>query len=111
MAAGKTFNVASTEIVTARELALEIALQMKSWTIPLSLPLRFLWPICVAQEFISRFTGKPSILSCEKYHELKAPGWVCDSTRMREEIGFVSQTHIRNGISETLGWYRQQGWL
>ena len=37
-AAGKTFNVASPEIVTADGLAGEIASQMKTWTLPLPVP-------------------------------------------------------------------------
>ena len=49
-AAGRTYNVASPEALTVRELAGEIARQMKVWTLPLPLPLSFLWPACLAQE-------------------------------------------------------------
>jgi nucleoside-diphosphate-sugar epimerase len=110
-AAGKILNVASPEIITARELSLEIARQMQNSTIPLPLPLSFLWPICLAQELISRITGQPGILSRQKYRELRAPGWVCDTARIREEIGFVASTSLEYGIRNTLQWYRQQRWL
>ena len=110
-AAGKTFNVAASEIVTARALMSEISRQMKIRIIRIPLPLAALWPICLAQEILSRVTGKPSILSLEKYGELRAPGWVCDALRIRKEIGFANDTLLRDGIAETLHWYRQQGWL
>jgi nucleoside-diphosphate-sugar epimerase len=110
-APGKVFNVASPEIATARLLADEIASQMKTWTLPLPLPTAALWPLCVLQETASRLTGKPAVLSRQKYAELRAPGWVCDPERMRRDLGFVCATGLKNGIAETLDWYRQQGWL
>jgi nucleoside-diphosphate-sugar epimerase len=110
-AAGKTFYVASGEVTTARAVAGEIAGQMKTWTLPLSLPTVALWPLCCLQETISWLTGRPSVLSRQKYAELRAPGWVCDPTRLRQEVGFVDGTTLKNGIAETLAWYRQEGWL
>jgi nucleoside-diphosphate-sugar epimerase len=50
-------------------------------------------------------------LSRQKYAELRAPGWVCDPTRLRQEVGFVDDTTLENGIAKTLAWYRQEGWL
>ncbi len=110
-AAGKTYNVASPEVQTVRELAEEMACQMDVWTLPLPLPLSFLWPVCLAQEAFSRLTGRPSILSRQKYGELRASGWVCDTTRLREELSFVAATSLRAGIAQTLDWYRREQWL
>jgi nucleoside-diphosphate-sugar epimerase len=110
-AAGKTFYVASSEVTTARAVAGEIAEQMKTWTMPLSLPTVALWPLCCLQETFSWLTRRPSVLSRQKYAELRAPGWVCDPTRLRQEVGFVGGTALKNGIAKTLAWYRQEGWL
>jgi nucleoside-diphosphate-sugar epimerase len=110
-AGGKTFYVASPEIITARGLADEIASQMKTWTLPLPLPAAVLWPVCCLQEAVSRLTRKPSVLSRQKYAELRAPGWVCDATRLRRELGFTCGTTLKDGTAETLAWYRQTRWL
>lgn len=110
-AAGKTYFVAAREVVTARAMADEIATQMKVWTLPLPLPAAVLWPICLAQELKSRLTGKPSVLSLQKFAELRAPGWVCDPTRLERETGCACPTTLERGIAETLNWYRQQNWL
>ena len=110
-AVGKTFYVASPAIIRAHGLADEIALQMNTWTLPLPLPAAALWPVCVLQEIVSRLTGKPNVLSRQKYAELRAPGWVCDPARLRQELGFVCATPLKAGIAEALAWYRQQGWL
>jgi nucleoside-diphosphate-sugar epimerase len=110
-AAGKIFYVASAEVTTAHRMADEIAAQTKTWTLPLPLPTAALWPLCFLQEAISRLRRKPSVLSRQKYAELRAPGWVCDPTRLRRELGFACATTLTAGVTETLAWYRQQGWL
>ncbi len=106
---GKTFYVASPEVTNAPELAREIALQMKAWTLPLPLPLPALWLLCCLQEAVSWLTRKPGTLGRQKYAELRAPGWVCDPDRLRQELGFVCANTLKSGITTTLAWYRQQG--
>ncbi len=108
---GKTFFVAAPEIVTAGQLADAIAAQMNVWTLPLPLPTAILWPICALQEMLSRLTGKANVLSRQKYPELRAAAWVCDPTKLRQELGFACATDLKHGLAETLQWYRDQRWL
>jgi len=110
-AAGRTYFVAAREVVTARAMAEEIATQMNVWTLPLPLPTALLWPICLAQELVTRLTGKPNVLSRQKFAELRAPGWVCDPARLERETGCACPTTLKRGVAETLTWYRQQNWL
>ncbi len=110
-APGKTFFVASPQVASPGRLAEEIASQMKAWTLPLPLPTAALWPICVAQEGLSRLTGRPSVLSRQRYAEFSAAGWVCDPDRLGREVGFACTTGLGDGVAETLAWYRGQGWL
>jgi nucleoside-diphosphate-sugar epimerase len=110
-AAGKTYFVASKETVTARLMAAEVAAQMGGWTFPLPLPTGVLWPICLVQDGWSRLTGRPSILSLQKYAELRAPGWVCDPTLLERETGCRCATTMKQGIAHTLAWYREHHWL
>lgn len=110
-AAGRTYFVASPQVVSAREMAAEIAAQMNVWTVPLPLPTFALWPVCAVQEGWSRLTGKANVLSRQKYPELTAPGWVCDPSRLKTETGVVCATALKEGLAQTLAWYRQEGWL
>jgi nucleoside-diphosphate-sugar epimerase len=110
-AAGKTYFVAAREIVTARSMANEIAAQMRAWTLPLPLPVAFLWAMCLAREVRSRLTGKADVLSLQKFAELRAPGWVCDPALLERETGCACLTTLKEGVAETLAWYRQQHWL
>jgi nucleoside-diphosphate-sugar epimerase len=110
-AAGKTYFVAGRESITAQAMAEEIAAQMQVWTLPLPLPTVVLWPMCLAQEVVSRLTGRPNVLSLQKFAELRAPGWVCDPARLEREIGYACPTMLKSGVAETLAWYRQHDWL
>jgi len=86
-AARKAYFVACREAVTGQVIAEEIAARMRVWTLPLPLPTAVWWPICLAQELWSCLTGKPTVLSLQKLAELRAPGWVCDATRLERETG------------------------
>lgn len=110
-AAGNTFYVAAAEFINTRALAEAIARQLKIWTVPLPLPILALWPFCFLQELLSRITRRPNVLSLQKYAELRAPGWVCDSGRLRQELGISCPTLLTEGITRTLQWYREQSWL
>ena len=107
----RVYNVASPAPCTSRELLDEIARQMRVKAAPVRLPVAVLYPVCVAQEILSRITGSPSILSRQKYQELKQPGWVCSTERIRRELGFVARTSLQQGVARTLDWYRLHGWL
>jgi len=110
-AAGRIYNVAGDDVVTARTLAEMIAGLMKTWTMPVPLPGALLWPVCVGQDLLSRLKGRPNVLSRQKYLELRAPGWVCDTTRLRQETGIRCSTRLQDGLAETLDWYCRERWL
>ncbi len=110
-AAGRTYFVASPEIVTVPGFCQEIARQLNIWALPLWLPVPALWPICALTELACRIMDKPSLLNRQKYGELRARGWVCDATRLREEVGFVAATPLADGIRQTIAWYRENGRL
>jgi nucleoside-diphosphate-sugar epimerase len=110
-AVGRTYHVASPEVVTPRQVTDEVAAQSGSWTVPLPLPVISLWPLCLGQDWLSQLTGRPSVLGRQKFAELRAPGWVCSAQRLREELGFVCGTNLRAGVAKTLAWYRQERWL
>jgi nucleoside-diphosphate-sugar epimerase len=107
----ETFFVTSAEVVTSAELAHVIAEVSGRWTLPLPLPRAVLWLACQWAEMLARCTKRPSVLSAQKWAELKAPGWVCDGSRFRGEVGYECRTLLRAGAAETLAWYQAQGWL
>jgi 2-alkyl-3-oxoalkanoate reductase len=110
-AAGRTYFAAAPEIVTGRQMAEEIALQMGSWTIPLPMPTPLFWPVCMARELWSRLTRKASLLNMQKFAELRAPGWVCDPSLLKSELAYECPTLLKPGIARSLAWYLDNAWL
>ncbi len=55
--------------------------------------------------------GRTTIFNREKVKELLAPGWLCETTLARQELGFEAQVPLATGCVETAAWYRQQTWL
>ena len=110
-AVGKTYFVANGELATGGRMAEKIAEQLRTWTLPCPLPAAVLWPLCLANEIFSRLSGRPTLLSLQKFAELRAPGWVCDASSFQRELGYTCSTTLDQGIAESLEWYRREKWL
>jgi len=110
-ALGKIYNIAAEPPCSTAELLGEIAAQMDVRPLRLPIPFPVLYAVCLARGLASRITRRPDILSRDKLAELRAPGWVCSTERIRSDLGFVAATTLREGVGRTLEWYRRQGWL
>lgn len=108
---GKTYHVASQPPHTGEDLAGEIAHAIRRPVRTLSIPAAVLYSACVIQEGVSRIRQRPHILNRQKWAELRAPGWVCSTDRIREDLGFIASTTLNDGVAETAAWYGKQGWL
>jgi nucleoside-diphosphate-sugar epimerase len=60
---------------------------------------------------ISRFSGKPQITNSQKVKEVLQKGWVCDTDKIREQLGFHPNIELGTGFELTYHWYRNAGWL
>lgn len=110
-AAGHRYNVAAPEVLTARQFTDEVvrAMACRPWRV--SLPGWVVRGVGAVATAHSRVFKQASVLAHDKYRELLAPGWVCDSSRLRDELGLVCSTGAREGIRQTLSWYRAHHWL
>jgi nucleoside-diphosphate-sugar epimerase len=109
--ARKAYFVAARQTLTAAAMAREIASQMGTWTVPLPVPALVWWVLCLAQQLQTRLTGKANVLSLQKLPELRAPAWTCDPSRLEADTGGACPTLFKEGVAQTLSWYREQRWL
>jgi dihydroflavonol-4-reductase len=110
-ASREIFFAGSPEVVTAGELAGQVARVSGHWTIPLPLPQAAIWCACQWAELVSRFTRKASVLNAQKYAELRARGWVCEVRKLQDRLGGACPTSLPEGLAKTRAWYLAQGWL
>lgn len=80
-------------------------------------PLRFGAPVGLLEliGFVSQafgaLTGRAVLLSRDKIAEIKAPGWACDDTPLRRDLGFAPRYRLAEGLAMTARWYREWKWL
>lgn len=83
----------------------------KKFVVPIILPNWLLWIISVVAEWACGLIGKISTVNRDKYSIMSQRNWVCDTTATREELGFVPQYSLEEGVRETVAWYKANKWL
>ncbi len=97
---GETYSYEDL-ITTAKELLSTRALKVR---LPGAL-------IASTVEFFAKCSHRTPPIHRDKLAELTAPNWSCDITAAKELLGFIPRYTLREGLTETIAWYRQQGWL
>ncbi len=55
--------------------------------------------------------GGISVLRKDRLRDLDVPGWVCDSSRLREATGFAARYDAAAGFADAVAFYRREQWL
>lgn len=104
---GTIYNISSPGCYTFDELS-AIAVQfMNKKTIRIKLP-TFILMLYAAT--VKKFSPG-SMLSPDKMRELTQKCWVCDTKKAQDELGFITNYSLEDGLRETIEWYQRQGWL
>jgi len=62
-------------------------------------------------EMAARLRRQPGFVSREKIFEAIQRRWVCDPRRAALELGVNASTSLEAGLTHTLAWYKEAGWL
>jgi dihydroflavonol-4-reductase len=62
-------------------------------------------------EWSARLAKKRASLNRNLLREMKEITWVADVRKAAERLGFRAETPLPMALIETIGWYREQGWL
>jgi nucleoside-diphosphate-sugar epimerase len=62
-------------------------------------------------ETVARFRKRPSIFTAEKALEISRKYWLVDVSKLEREMGFTCPTSFRDGVRQTVEWYRRHKWL
>lgn len=81
------------------------------WLLRITAPLWLLRTVTAAGQFIGRLTGHMPVLNSDKYHILSQRNWRCDITPAINELGFRPSVTLEQGVSSTLAWYIDNGWV
>ena len=75
------------------------------------IPMPLVHIACIMLEQIGNWMHKSVTLNSDKYYILKQRNWICDIAPLQRDLHFQAEYDLRKGLTETLAWYRAQGWL
>ena len=101
---GKSYNSRAFSDLLQKEIGTRFVLHIKA-------PLWFLRLICAVNGTVCRWMGKLTTLNMDKYHILAQRNWNCDIEPARRELGYEPQWNLKDGVRESVKWYKQAGWL
>ena len=89
-----------------RGLAHELTKSYRPWRVP-----HFLLSAIAVAGDLQWLTGRAPLLDSARLVELSAEGFVCDTRRAEDRLGFLASVDLPEGLTRTVRWYRERGWL
>ena len=108
---GRTYFVASDTSLSWQQLYDQVSQLAGVNPIQLVVPLVLLRLGALIGDARARITGRMSLITSQKLAMANAGFWLCDSTRIRQELGWRPAITPQNGIRDTYLWYVGAGWL
>lgn len=108
---GEIFNIAAPEPWTWEKLgeATGLALGRKIRKVRISMAFAFL--VALLSELVEHLKGEPGRFNCDKYTDLKQPGWVADVDKAAAWLSFRPRYSLEKALQETIDWYIAENWL
>ena len=110
-AAGNAYFISSRRTYNWKELGDITREALGRRALRIRIPEAIVFVVSAVAEFASLFSSKPALLNIEKGKDIVQNFWTCDSSRAKADFGFEEEIQIEDGISRTIAWYRNQGWL
>ena len=110
-AAGETYYIGSEKGYSWDEVTETVAEELGVKTVTIRIPDVVAKGIGAFVTVIAKVRGRSIILDYQKMKEFLQKYWLCDISKAREQLGYRQKYSLRDGIRETIGWYREAGWL
>jgi len=111
LGSGRTYFLTHPEAVSWRRLADAAGAIMGVRPRHVAVPSGLARAVGFSAEVWSFLTRKSGILSRDKIAEALQENWMCTPRRAAAELGWQAATPLETGLSLTLQWYREAGWL
>jgi nucleoside-diphosphate-sugar epimerase len=107
---GEIFHVAGEGAFTWEQVGDALGEVLGVHPTPLRIPMPILLALATGADAWAWFTGRPAYFSRGKVREA-AGHWLCDTGKVRRQLGVVPSVVLRKGAAVTVQWYREAGWL
>jgi nucleoside-diphosphate-sugar epimerase len=109
--AGRIYPVDDGAVHEMAEVGRRIADAVGRRTVEIPVPLGALRLAAAAGETWARLSGRSVLLDRDKVAEFAARHWVAGHAAITSDVGWLPAIALPDGMRETAGWYRDQGWL
>ncbi|MET0573360.1 MAG: NAD(P)-dependent oxidoreductase [Pedobacter agri] len=107
----KTYNVSDGNSYERSSFSESARLIMQKRTFKVKVPLPILTGLAWSLEKAYKFTGKMPTLNIDKVRELTGMNWTCDIENIKKDLGFSPKYQLKQGLEETIKWYKKNNWL
>lgn len=77
----------------------------------LKIPHFLVYTVAGIAEFFALFSSNAATFNLEKARDFVQSRWTCNSKKAKEQIGFVQELSIEEGVKRTVDWYEENNWL
>lgn len=109
--ANGTYNMTDGNCYDRYEMANITKDILRKKTIKTHLPLSLVRALAILLEKTYALLKKTPVLNLEKLNELTAVNWCCNISKAKSELNYNPAYDLREGLKETLEWYKINQWL
>jgi nucleoside-diphosphate-sugar epimerase len=106
-AEGEIYFLSDSKFYTNEEIMNAISSALGIKALRLRVP-KYIMPFFA---YIGEKIYRNGIINRDKIRELSHSHWICDTSKAKEELGFMTKVKIKEGIKWTADWYRIHRWL
>jgi dihydroflavonol-4-reductase len=110
-AVGQIYFIANQHPYSWKEVAQTTLNLLHKKGIHIAVPLFLMKMVAAVSESIAAVAGKPALVNRQKVIEMEQDYWTCSAEKARQQIGFVNELDLEQGIGETLNWYKENKWM
>jgi len=107
----KSYFVSDGDVYTSKEFANITKNILKVKTFRLVVPKFIVKIIAYTLDFLYKPFGRAPLLNVDKYNILTSINWKCEVEPLFKDFNFKPQYNLEKGITETIKWYKENGWL
>jgi UDP-glucose 4-epimerase len=107
----KTYNLSDGKVYNRYALANFTKEVLNRKTFKVHLPIGLIKTLAGFLEKIYARSGKTPALNIEKLSELNAVNWICDINNVTQDLNYLPEYDLKNGLVDTFAWYKKNNWL
>jgi nucleoside-diphosphate-sugar epimerase len=110
-AVGQTYFISSKEVYGWKQIGDITREVLGRRVLRLRIPALGVYAIGLVAEFAALFSSKPALINMEKARDMVQGYWTFNSSKAKRDFGFEQSISLKEGITETVQWYKSNGWL